>query len=88
MALPPPGVARTTLQHTRSLVCQLLKKTGLSLCGGDSYSESLTGSTPTIAMKLLPSHECGTKPSLYYKIKRRDAQQEQNGNAVLHPLRL
>lgn len=86
MALSPPGVSWTTPQHTTSLVCQLLKKTGLSSSDGDSYGESLTGSTPTIAMRLLPGHKCGTKPSLYYKIKRRDVLQEQNGNAVLHSL--
>lgn len=65
LAPPSPGVAWTTPQHTTSLVCQLLKKTGLSSSGGGSYGESLTGSTPASAVRLLPGQECGTKPSLY-----------------------
>lgn len=90
MALPPLALDWTTLHyttlHTTSFVCQLLKETGLGSSGGDSSGDSLTGSTLTIAMRLLTCHERGRKPSLCYKIQRRDELQEQNGNAVLHPL--
>lgn len=52
----------TTAHHIP--VCQLLKKTGLSLSGGDSDSKSLSGSTPTttvrfsLATNVVQSHLC------------------------------
>lgn len=52
----------TTAHHIP--VCQLLKKTGLSLSGGDSHSKSLSGSTLTttvrfyLATNVVQSHLC------------------------------